>query len=180
VSIDRRPVNGGLYGFGYNPTTGLGQLYFLSVRGAVANPVGSTLFFEEAGDPRRIGADETPRTRIGIDFNPTVDRLRVVTSNAQNFRVNPNTGAAVDGNSGAAGTNMDGDINGGTTSLGETAYTNNSNDATVATMYTLDKTTDSLFIQSPPNNGTQTGALNLTLNSQAFDAIEVRGFDILP
>ena len=179
MSIDRRPVNGGLYGFGYNPTTGLGQLYFLSVRGAVANPVGSTLsFVDNVGDPRRVGADEN--TRIGIDFNPTVDRLRVVTSNAQNFRVNPNTGAAVDGDGGVAGTNMDGDINGGTTSLGETAYTNNTNDATVTTMYTLDKTTDSLFIQSPPNNGTQTGALNLTLNSQAFDAIEVRGFDILP
>ena len=38
-------------------------------------------------------------TAFGFDFNPTVDRIRVVSDTGQNLRLNPDTGAvaAVDG-----------------------------------------------------------------------------------
>jgi hypothetical protein len=180
ASIDRRPQNGLLYGLGYNPTTGTAQLYLISVRSGVATAVGSTgSFVDDSSDPVRIGVDAL--TKIGIDFNPTADRLRVVTASGQNFRINPNTGAFVDGNLGGdttAGTNMDGSINGDTTTVGETAYTNNQVNQTVTTQYTIDAATDSLFIQTPPNAGTQTNGLALTELGDPLNIIEVRGFDI--
>jgi len=121
----------------------------------------------------------------GFDFNPAVDRLRVTTGSGQNFRLNPNTGAPVDGDLGGAagsfaGVNMDGPINGGTTSIDEVAYTNNAPNTTVTTLYTLDSITNNLFIQNPPNVGTQTAPLALTLNGSPLDFTTARGFDIAP
>jgi hypothetical protein len=185
VSIDRRPQNGLLYGLGYAPATGVIQLYLLSLRGGVATAIGTTgIFVDGAGDPARVGSDAS--SKIGMDFNPSVDRIRVVTNTGQNFRINPNTGAFVDGDLGGgsgsvAGLNMDGPINGGTITLGETAYTNNQ-PSTIAspptTQYTLDAATDSLFIQVPPNAGTQTSGQLLDVNGVDLNIIEVRGFDI--
>ena len=56
-------------------------------------------------------------TGYGFDFNPTVDRIRVVTGSGLNLRINPNDGNPVDGNlanmaSPPAGINPDGMING--------------------------------------------------------------------
>ncbi len=181
ASIDRRPQNGGLYGLGYNPTTGDGQLYFISLRGTpIANPIGSTIsFLDGSGNPERIGVDAG--TKIGMDFNAIVDRVRVVTSNGQNFRINPNTGAPVDGNLGGgsiAGVNMDGPINGGTTTIGEVAYTNNTPNESITTLYSIDPATNALYIQNSPNSGTQTLPLGLVYANQALDIVEARGFDI--
>mgnify|MGYP006145397001 CR=1 FL=1 len=82
---------------------------------------------------------------------------------------------AVDGNTLIPGINLDGGINGATTSVQETAYTNNSASATVTTQYTMDRDLDTLCIQNPPNAGTQTQCLPLV---QRIDA--VLGFDIPP
>jgi hypothetical protein len=177
VSIDRRPQNGMLYGLGYNPTTGSVQLYLLSVRSGFATAVGTTgSFVDSVGNPVRIGVDAL--SKIGIDFNPSADRLRVVTTNGQNLRINPNTGAFVDGDTVETGLNTDGAINTGTTTVGETAYTSNQPGATFTTQYTIDSVTNSLFIQNPPNAGTQTSPLALTSGGAALDIVEVRGFDI--
>ena len=181
-SIDRRPQNGLLYGLGYNPSTGEVQLYNISIRSGIATPIGTTGSFTSDGvTPVRVGIDAL--TKIGMDFNPTVDRVRVVTSNGQNFRINPNTGSFIDGDNGGAtssvtGTNMDGSINGGTTSLGETAYVNNIPSTTITTQYTIDPATNALYIQNPPNSGTQTNAISLTSSGSSLDIIEARGLDI--
>jgi Domain of unknown function (DUF4394) len=181
VSIDRRPQNGMLYGLGYNSTVTprTVQLYLISSVTGVATAVGATGTFVDAlGASVSIGSGAS--TRFGIDFNPTVDRLRVVNSAGQNFRINPNTGAFIDGDLGGAassvsGTNMDGAVNGASTSVQEAAYTNNSANVSVTTQYTLDATADQLFIQNPPNAGTQTLAQPL-----GQDVVAVRGFDIAP
>jgi hypothetical protein len=79
-------------------------------------------------------------TGLGMDFDPIFDRLRVVTNSSQNFRMNPNTGAFVDGNLGGGvvvGLNMDGAINGGTTNVNGAAYTNSAPNTTITTLYTL-------------------------------------------
>lgn len=175
VSIDRRPQNGFLYGLGYNATAGTVQLYGISSTTAFATPIGAIgdNFVAADGSPVRIGLDAT--TTFGIDFNPTVDRIRVVNSAGQNFRMNPNNGALVDGDAMAAGVNMDGGINGPTTSAHETAYTNSTPSATVTTQYTVDQVTDVLCIQNPPNVGTLTNCLPLSVPVET-----VQGFDIPP
>jgi len=174
VSIDRRPQNGFLYGLGYNATNGTVQLYSISSTNAFATPIGAVGgFVSAAGTPVRIGTDAT--TVFGIDFNPTVDRVRVVNSAGQNFRINPNNGALVDGDTASAGTQMDGPINGPAMSLNETAYTNSSQSVTVTTQYGVDSTIDAVCIQNPPNTGTQTMCQPLSVPVES-----VQGFDISP
>lgn len=175
VSVDRRPQNGFLYGLGYNPAAGTVRLYNISPAAALAIPVGVTGAFVAADGitPVRIGVDAS--TTFGIDFNPTVDRIRVVNSAGQNFRMNPNNGALVDGDPLSPGVNMDGGVNGPTVSVQETAYTNSVPSATVTTQYTLDQTIDSLCIQNPPNVGTQTLCMPLSVPVEM-----VQGFDISP
>jgi len=173
VSIDRRPQNGFLYGLGYNPTAGTVQLYNISSQTALATPIGTIGQFTAAdgATPVRIGVDAT--TVFGIDFNPTVDRVRVVNSAGQNFRMNPNNGALVDFDPNTPGVQMDGGVNGPTMSVQETAYTNSAPNVTVTTQYTIDQTIDALCIQNPPNNGTQTQCMPLSVPVET-----VQGFDI--
>ena len=52
-------------------------------------------------------------TNFGFDFNPSVDRVRVVTDTGLNFRINPNTGVLIDTDADASnGVNADKSING--------------------------------------------------------------------
>lgn len=175
VSIDRRPQNGFLYGLGFNASAGSVQLYSIATQSGVATPIGVTGDFVGPDGVTRVAVGAGAGTTFGIDFNPTVDRVRVVNSAGQNFRLNPNSGAFVDGNTAVAGVNMDGAINGPTTQIQETAYTNSAQDAMMTTQYTLDAATDAVCIQNPPNAGTQTACQAL---SSAVDA--VLGFDITP
>jgi hypothetical protein len=175
VSIDRRPQNGFLYGLGFNSTAGTAQLYSISSTTGFATPIGVTGNFVAADGTTPVAVGAGAVTVFGIDFNPTVDRVRVVNNAGQNFRLNPNSGAFVDGNATAANVNMDGAINGATTSVQETAYSNSAPSATATTQYTLDAGTDAVCIQNPPNAGTQGQCQAL---GSALDA--VLGLDIAP
>jgi hypothetical protein len=170
VAIDFRPQNGFLYGIGFGSVAGGVHLYSISYRTGQATQIGLPATF----DTPIVG------TNFGLDFNPTVDRVRVVTDAGQNFRLNPNTGEAVDGNGGVAGIQMDGAISGATMTVDGTAYTNNQQNATVTTLYTLSAATDQLFIQNPPNNGTQTVPVNVTANGAPLNFTAANGFDIPP
>jgi hypothetical protein len=59
------------------------RLYTIDIATGVATPVA-------AGAPAPVGGVD-----YGIDFNPTVDRIRVVSDGDQNLRLNPNTGGLV-------------------------------------------------------------------------------------
>jgi hypothetical protein len=180
MAIDVRPQNAQLYGLGFNSAAGTVQLYHITVdaAGARAFAVGSTGTFLSAGSvPVPISGNA-----FGMDFNPATDRIRVVNNSGQNFRMNPNTGAFIDGDLGGAagsvsGLNMDGSVNGATTTLDDAAYTNNISNASVTTLYTIDSTTNSLYIQNPPNAGTQTLPLTVTLGAP-LDFGSESGFDI--
>ena len=67
-----------------------------------ATPIGTTGTSSPRTASRRLPVGAGAATVFGIDFNPTVDRVRVVNSAGQNFRMNPNNGAFVDGNAMAA------------------------------------------------------------------------------
>ncbi len=147
MAIDFRPANGQLYALGSTS-----RLYTVNTTNGMATAIGSAGAFTLAG------------TDFGLDFNPTVDRIRLVSNTGQNLRLHPDTGAL-------AATDIA--LNPGTPSVSAAAYTNNFSGATTTTLYDIDTATDSLFIQNPPNNGTlvPVGALGV-------DATGVNGFDI--
>lgn len=144
------PVEGTLYGLG-----NLGGLYSINPSTAVATKK-AQISVALAG------------TAFGIDFNPTVDRLRVVSNTGQNLRVNVDTGAAlVDG----------GLVSGGTTASGvaAAAYTNvDSDPATGTTLFDIDVNSDQLLVQNPPNDGVLVG-IGAPLG---IDATGPVGFDL--
>ena len=106
-------------------------------------------------------------TSFGVDFNPTVDRLRIVSDTGQNLRANVDTGATlVDGALNTVGAVANGVVG--------AAYTNNDTDpATGTTLYDIDAALDQVVLQSPPNAGglSPVGALGV-------DAVGEVGFDL--
>jgi hypothetical protein len=147
--IDIRPADGQLYAF-----SSAGKLYSVN-RTTGAATLSATL-----------GATLDPAaTRFGIDFNPTVDRLRIVSNTGQNLRLTPGTGA----------TNVDGPLNGAGTGAVSVAYTNNDNNpATGTTLFYIGPSIPTTtFNTSDPNNGvlTAVGPLGLTATQDV-------GFDI--
>jgi Domain of unknown function (DUF4394)/FG-GAP-like repeat/FG-GAP repeat len=179
VGIDFRPRTGQLFGVGVvdNGSTDLVQIYRIDPQSGAATAVGtpSTL---PSGDGF-----------YGVDFNPTVDRLRVVNAAGANARFNPNTGARAD-----APTN-DTALTFAAPTLGpivDAAYDRNfdrqtiatpANNAIPTTLYAIDRSTSRLVKigglngTPSPNGGvvTDVGPLGITLNSTS-DA----GLDIIP
>ncbi|MDQ3627208.1 MAG: DUF4394 domain-containing protein, partial [Verrucomicrobiota bacterium] len=91
VGIDFRPADGDLY-----DVANSGGIYRINVASGAASLV-STL----TADPADSSSPFTglSGTSFGVDFNPVVDRLRVVSDTEQNLRINVNTGAVTtDGN----------------------------------------------------------------------------------
>lgn len=183
VGVDFRPQNGQLYGLGVNATANNATLYAISTRtgqAGVVGTAGSIAYVDAGGNP--VDLPDPTTVGYGFDFNPTVDRIRIV-AGALNLRANPNNGAPVDGDLGGAagsvaGINPDGPINLGTTNVDAAAYTNSQPNTTITTLYTLDSTSNMLFIQNPANGGTQTMGMMVTLNGAPLDFTAVSGFDI--
>jgi hypothetical protein len=167
VAIDVRPQNGAVYALNYRfdpnaPATSTIQLFALSVRTGVATPIGGTQTV--AGT-----SAYTANTQFGFDFNPTVDRIRVVSDSGMNGRLNPNTGGYTADTSIADTTKVDG-----------AAYTNNQQNATATSLFTLAGDGDKLYLQTLPNDGTQTAPKDVKVNGQTVDFSSVGGFDISP
>ncbi len=153
VGMDFRPATGELFALGYDQPTSTARLYTLNLVTAVATPVGPGDF------TLALGAESA--ANIGVDFNPTVDRIRVVSADINaDFRLNQITGtvAATDGSLAYA----PGDPNvGRNPNVGAVAYTNSYLGATSTTLYDVDlvpntpvgNTTVILATQNPPNAG---------------------------
>jgi hypothetical protein len=149
LAIDFRPLNGQLYG-----VSSASKIYTISLSSGMATAVSGAFTPMISGD------------WVGFDFNPTVDRIRLVTNNGQNLRLNPATGqvAAIDGT-----------INPMNTDVSAVAYTNSFAGATSTTLYDIDVATDMLYMQAPPNNGTL-----VAVGSLGVQAVGEAGFDISP
>lgn len=149
VGIDFRPANGLLYGVG-----NAGGVYQISTSNAVATLV------------NRLSVALDGSDSYGVDFNPVVDRLRIVSSKGQNLRHNLAGTTLVDSALNYAGVTALG--------IGGSAYTNNDADLnTATTLYALDTSLDQIAVQSPPNAGTLAATGKLTL-----DAGLIAGFDV--
>ncbi len=109
---------------------------------------------------------------LGIDFNPTVNRLRLVNGDRQNLRITVATGFTdVDGTL----TYDPGDTNGAfLPNIFEAAYTNNDVDpGTGTTVYYIDPTFDTLVTTNNPTGGVLNTVGSLTVDTTGFV-----GFDI--
>lgn len=152
IGIDFRPANGLLYGL-----SDKNILYTIDPDSGVVTEVHTVPF---------SGNEQT-----GFDFNPSADRLRIVSGNGQDLRVNVNIGAsAVDGTLAYA----KGDRNAGKRpGVTATAYTNSIAQAESTKMYNIDAALDVLVLQDPPNDG-----VLKTVGSLGVDFAPEAGFDI--
>ncbi len=145
LGIDFRPATGQLYG-----NTGYNRIVTINVATGAATPVAPL-------SASLIG------NAYGTDFNPTVDRLRLVNDFDQNASVDPNNGTAT----------LQTPLNPGNPNIVGIAYSNNFAGASVTTLYDIDSNTDSLYMQNPPASGT----LSL-VGPLGVDTTQLVGFDI--
>ena len=184
ISISGVPSGERVVGMDFRPRTG--QLYALTVD---ASGTGSTarLYTLDSltGAASRVGTGSITvkadsRAAYGIDFNPTVDAIRVVNSADENLRLNPDTGVRAD-----TPTN-DTDLNDPGQQVNGVAYDRNFDGRLGAfgtTLYTINTTTGMLqtvggLNQAPsPNSGIliNVGPLVATRDADSFV-----GFDIGP
>jgi hypothetical protein len=130
IGVDYRVAKGQLFGLGTS-----GQLYRIDTRTAAASPVGAPTALPREG-----------ATEWGFDFNPTVDRIRVVNDAGFNLRLHPDTGALVDGDPNQPGVQFDGrlaydaaDANAGKApGIVAAGYTYNKDNDKITTNYALD------------------------------------------
>ncbi|WP_209330425.1 DUF4394 domain-containing protein [Lunatimonas salinarum] len=151
ISVDYRPATGKLYALGSSS-----RLYLINENSGMATPLGDGPF-----SPAIMGDNAS------IDFNPTVDRIRLVTASGQNLRLHPELGTVVA---------TDGNISGGNNpQIGAVAYTNSMAGASSTLLYDIDFATDKLYIQNPPNDGglEEVGDLGI-------DFMGMGNFDISP
>lgn len=160
VGVDIRPATGQLYGLGSTS-----RLYLIDTNTAVATSVSLAPF---------TPALQAGATAFGFDFNPTVDRIRVVSNTGQNIRLNPNDGTV-------AGTDPNvayavGDPNVGRTPVvTAVAYTNSVPPPVASTtLYDIDTAQGVLATQNPTTGAlTTVGSLGVTVGALA-------AFDIQP
>ncbi|HWM87243.1 MAG TPA: DUF4394 domain-containing protein [Kofleriaceae bacterium] len=159
LGIDFRPATGELYALGSS------QLYRLDAATGAATPI---------GPPLALGGKE-----LGFDFNPTVDRIRVVSGRGQNLRLHPVTGAVAGLDTDLAYDAADPGAGSPPRAVGA-AYTNSFLGSTRTTLYDIDAERDVLVMQGSdggapvsPNTGTL-----FTVGALGVNASELAGIDI--
>ncbi len=167
VGIDFRPANGLLYGLGVNLPTGIAHVYSIDTTSAAATLV-STLAADPADTTSPFPFTTVSGSMFGVDFNPTVDRLRVTSNTGQNLRLNVDTGfVQLD----VPLAYQSGDTNFGDTPIvTAVAYSNNFSGATTTTLRGVDigQDPDLLVVHTNPNGGLLQTSLNLPFNSSSL------------
>ena len=164
LGIDVRPADGKLYGLLAN-----GKIVTINPRTGASAPKVTLILTS----PLPTGQ------RFSVDFNPVVDRLRIVSDGGT---AAVNLAANVDDGTVAVGTapiyppppavNPFGGV---TPSVIAAAYTNNRAGATGTFLFDIDDTTDAIYIQQPPG----AGATLLNVGGQLGISPGQVGFDIL-
>ncbi len=150
ISLDYRPATGQLYALGSSS-----RLYFIN---------------ETTGNATALGTNSFSPTISGnasINFNPTVDRIRLISSTGQNLRLHPETGTVI-----ATDVNINQTNN---PMIGAIAYTNSMAGASETKLYDIDFAQDKLYLQNPPNDGALQFVGDLTVDFKG-----VGSFDISP
>jgi hypothetical protein len=151
VGLDVRPVNGVLYGLGSS-----NHLYIIDSETGVATRI------QPAFTPALSG------TAFGFDFNPSADRIRVISNTGQNLRLHPVTGEVVA---------TDGAITPAGVVLSACAYSNNAAGATSTELYAIDVTSDKLYKLATPNTGIATAVGSLGVDVDVINGFDIAGAD---
>lgn len=130
LGIDFRVAKGELFALGAS-----GQLYRIDVAAARATAIGTGMELPREG-----------ATEWAVDFNPTVDRIRVANDAGHNLRLHPDTGAIVDSDPNTPGVQLDGrlaydasDVNAGKAPrVVGAGYSYNKTNDKITTNYALD------------------------------------------
>ncbi|MEO6734233.1 MAG: DUF4394 domain-containing protein [Ferruginibacter sp.] len=149
LGIDFRPLNGQLYAL----TSGSRIITLNASSGASA----------------AVGTLSTPLsgTDFGFDFNPVVDRIRIVSNTGQNLRYNPNDPSMP--------VLVDGSLNPGSAAVTAAAYANNFAGTATTMLFDIDVMTDKLYLQNPPNNGVLAEIGKLNYNVDAASGFDIGG-----
>ena len=173
IGMDHRPSNGKLYAVGV-----LGNLYILDPNTGMA-----TLSSNMKADPTDTTDGNAPYSKItgnpdtmSVNFNPAADRLRIIGQDGQNLRVNVDTGLTI----------SDGQINRTgepTPAINAAAYTNAFAETGSTKLYSIDSSTDRIYLQNA-NAGTLgiSAPLGQDISSQGgfdIDALNNIGFAAL-
>lgn len=175
LGIDYRVAKGWLYGLGSS-----GRLYRINTGNGAVTMIGS-------GPISVIPSG----SEVGFDFNPAVDRIRVVSnSKGENMRLHPDTGAVVDGNPDTPGLQIDGSLAyapddahaGQPPGIVAAGYTYNKQDEKITTNFAIDAVHGTLVSQGSREGRTpavspNTGRL-YTVGALGTGGIEKVSFDI--
>jgi hypothetical protein len=160
-------------------------------------PAGVTLkgidFRPRTGDPYGVGSDGVvyridPNTGIAVadgpafstpgttsssasTSTPAVDKIRVVSDVGQNLRLNVDEGTLL---------GADVNINPGTPQIVGSAYLNSGFSPNVAPstmLFAVDATSNQIFLQNPPNNGTLANGRSLGIDVQVDSGFDIAGDD---
>jgi Domain of unknown function (DUF4394) len=156
-AIDYRPATGALYAIATDVSNAAVRTYTINPATGAATTIGGLVPLP------------TPAVAWDINFNPTVDRIRVVNDQDENARLHPDFGSlAADDTNLTAGATVE-----------AVAYTNPFAGATTTTLYALNQASSSLATigglngAPSPNGGvvTDVGPLGVTLTgaTTAFD-----------
>jgi hypothetical protein len=158
VGIDVRPADGLLY------AVSAGGILTVDLK------TGAATMKSKLSEPLKAG------TTVTVDFNPVADRLRVITSDGTNLRVNVDDGkATVDG----ALKFKEGDANAGKTpNVIAGAYSNSFKGTKATALYDIDAS-GALLSQAPPNDGVLNtiGSLGIKLDGATAFNIVAQGED---
>jgi len=161
LGIDFRP--GGTPAGELYALTSTGRLYTIDTGSGVA-ALKSTLSADPADTTDPFTA--LSGTEYGVDFNPVVDGLRIISDTGLNLRVNVDTGATLtDGTLNTAGTTRGGVV--------DAAYTNSFAAACRTTLFFIDANTDRLLTTADPNAGTLTDVGALGADASAIGGYEI-------
>ncbi len=165
AAIDNRPGTGDLYALGASS-----RIYAIDSRTGVATQVGVGEF-----TPALAG------TSFGFDFNPVVDRVRVVSDTDQNLRVQPATGQVVAEDVTLSYFPTD-PSNAADPTLVAAAYTNGYAGANSTTLYAIDSGVDALVLQGSPGGAplSPNAGVLFTVGPLGVDVSSEAGFDISP
>src|SRR5690606_33188659 len=130
----------------------LSQLYSVNPSSGAVTAIGMPLH------PKAMGSF------IGFDFNPTVDRIRLITEEGQNLRLHPDLGTVVF---------VDGSLSPGMPMASGAAYTKSFAGTTETALFVVDAQNYKLYQVSPPNDG-----VLVEIGSLGIDLTDDNGFDV--
>ncbi|MFM6976335.1 MAG: DUF4394 domain-containing protein [Sphingobacteriaceae bacterium] len=176
VAIDYRPATGQLYGLGMVGTT-TARIYILPAALTTTSTSAASI------TARIVGTTITTTGGVaGFDFDPTTDKIRLVTTTGQNFLVDPETGVATSQTAITGGTNP---------KVTGVAFSNNVAGAATTDLYDLDVANQKIYKQTPATGAiTEVGTTGLVAlpsveyltgtNVATARTAAAGGFDIAP